>query len=95
LISLSPAILPPAKLCRPSITHPDFHAANVFVSTDSNIPSIIGAIDWQKAAVRPLFETVLLSVFDISATDVSHNTLAVDFEDPLLPSNIDELYDEI
>lgn len=90
-ISLSPAILPPAKLCRPSITHPDFHAANVFLSTDSNTPSITGVIDWQNATVRPLFETVLPSVFDVSATEVPHITLAGDFEDPLLPSNIDEL----
>jgi hypothetical protein len=90
-ISLSPAILPPAKLCRPSITHPDFHAANVFVSTDSNTPSVTGVIDWQNATVRPLFETVLPSVFDVSATDVPHITLTGDFEDPLLPSNIDEL----
>ena len=90
-ISLSPAILPPARLCRPSITHPDFHAANVFVSTDSNTPSISGLIDWQNATVRPLFETVLPSVFDVSATDVPHITLTGDFEDPLLPSNIDDL----
>src|ERR1700678_2474490 len=90
-ILLSPAILPPAKLCCPSITHPDFHAANVFVSTDSNTPSVTGVIDWQNATVRPLFETVLPSVFDVSATDVPHITLAGDFEDPLSPSNIDEL----
>src|ERR1700678_1071798 len=89
--SFSPAILPLAKLRRPSITHPDFHAANVFVSTDSNTPSVTGVIDWQNATVRPLFETVLPSVFDVSATDVPHITLAGDFEDPLLPSNIDEL----
>jgi hypothetical protein len=93
-VSLSPAILPLAKLCRPSISHPDFHAANVFVSTDSNTPSVTGVIDWQNSTVRPLFETVLPSffdVFDVSVTDVPHITVTGDFEDPLMPSNIDEL----
>ena len=34
---------------------------------------------------------MLPSVFDVSATNVAHIKLAGDFEDPLLPSNIDEL----
>ena len=63
----------------------------MFVSTDSNTPSVTGVIDWQNATVRPLFEIVLPSVFDVSATDVPHITLTGDFEDPLSPSNIDEL----
>lgn len=63
----------------------------MFVSTDSNTPFVTGVIDWQNATVQPLFETVLPSVFDISAADVPHITLTGDFEDPLMPSNIDEL----
>jgi hypothetical protein len=71
-ISLSPAILPPAKLCRPSITHPDLHPTNVFVSTDSKTPSVTGVIDWQNAIVQPLFETVLPPFFKSTAMRSVH-----------------------
>jgi hypothetical protein len=48
-------LVPPPEMRRFHLRHPDLHAANLLVSSDSASPdSITGIIDWQTAGVEPL-----------------------------------------
>lgn len=53
-LQLAPAMVPPAELTHsPTLWHPDLHLDNVFV--DPETKQITRIIDWQSAAVMPLF----------------------------------------
>ena len=68
-LCLVPAVLPPYEHCKPTLSHPDLHAANIFVNDDDSI-SVAAIIDWQGAAIRPLFETVMLEFVDINTNNL-------------------------
>jgi hypothetical protein len=90
-LSLSPAVLPAPEYCTPTLSHPDLHAANIFVNDDDSM-SVTAIIDWQGAAIRPLFETVVPKFINIDTKNLKYAQLpAGDLQQPVLPDNFDEL----
>ena len=90
-LSLAPAVLPPHKYCTPTLSHPDLHAANIFVNDDDSM-SVAGIIDWQGATIRPLFETAMPEFVDIDTKNLSYAKLPEgDLQHPVLPDNFDGL----
>ena len=51
-LKIAPALLPSNEFLQPVLRHPDLQPNNIFVSDDLDI---VGLIDWQHAAVLPLF----------------------------------------
>jgi aminoglycoside phosphotransferase (APT) family kinase protein len=49
-LSLAPVVLPPGEHYMPTLSHPDLHAANIFVNNKNSI-SVTAVIDWQGAAI--------------------------------------------
>ena len=91
-LSLVPAVLPPHEHCTPTLSHPDLHAANIFVNDDDSM-SVAAIIDWQGAAIRPLFETVMPDFVDIDTKNLKYAKLlgGDDLQQPVLPDNFDSL----
>lgn len=90
-LSLAPSVLPSHEHCIPTLSHPDLHAANVFVNDDDSM-SVAAIIDWQGAAIRPLFETVMPDLVDIDTKNLKYAKLpGGDLQQPVLPDNFDEL----
>ena len=73
-LSLVPVVLPPHEHCTPTLSHPDLHAANIFVKDDDAM-SVAAIIDWQGAAIRPLFETVMPDFVDIDTKNLRYAKL--------------------
>jgi len=44
----------PENMCRPALSHPDFHSNNILVSSD-NPAHITGVVDWEFASILPLW----------------------------------------
>jgi hypothetical protein len=44
----------PENVCRPALSHPDFHSNNILVSSD-NPAHITGVVDWEFASILPLW----------------------------------------
>jgi hypothetical protein len=86
-LSLFPAVLPSHEHCTPTLSHPDLHAANIFVNDDDST-SVAAIIDWQGAAIRPLFETVMPDFVNI---DTKNLLSGGDLQQPLLPDDFDAL----
>ena len=90
-LSLAPAVLPSREHYMPTLSHPDLHAANIFVN-DKNSISVTAVIDWQGAAIRPLFETVTPDFVNVDAKNLKCAKLpGGDLQQPVLPDNFDEL----
>ena len=90
-LSLAPAVLPSHQHCTPTLSHPDLHAANVFVDNDDSM-SVTAIIDWQGAAIRPLFETVMPDFVEIDTKNLKYaKLLGDDLQQAVLPDNFDEL----
>jgi hypothetical protein len=90
-LSLAPAVLPSREHCMPTLSHPDLHAANIFVN-DNNSISVGAIIDWQGAAIRPLFETVTPDFVDVDTKNLKYAKLPGGYlQQPVLPDNFDEL----
>lgn len=54
--------------------------------------SVAAIIDWQGAAIRPLFETVMSDFVDIDTKNLRYaKLLGGDLQQPLLPDNFDAL----
>jgi hypothetical protein len=65
---------------------PDLHAPNIFVN-NNNSTSVTAIIDWQGAAVRPLFETATPQFIDVDTNNLDYvKFLGDDLEQPALPS---------
>jgi hypothetical protein len=95
-VSLAPAVLPSPPKCRPTLSHPDLHAANIFVNKSKFMP-VTAVIDWQGAAVRPLFETGIPDFVDTGNLDyvtALNNDPGQDTKDPFLKS-VHELRPEL
>lgn len=91
-LSLVPAVLPSPKHCTATLSHPDLHAANIFINDESTPATAL--IDWQGASVRPLFETPMPQCVDVDTSTLIYAKLPNgDLERPVLPSNYDELSD--
>ncbi|KAF8809239.1 hypothetical protein BYT27DRAFT_6526665 [Phlegmacium glaucopus] len=89
-LTLAPAVLPSREHCMPTLSHPDLHAANMFVN-DNNLISVAAIIDWQGAAIRPLFETIMPDFVDIDTKNLKYAKVPGDLQQPVLPDNFDEL----
>jgi Phosphotransferase enzyme family len=90
-LSLAPAVLPLHEHRVPTLSHPDLHAANIFVNDDNPI-SVTAIIDWQGAAIRPLFETIMPDFVNVDTKNLKYAKLpGGDLQDPVLPDNFDEL----
>ena len=89
---LVPAVLPAPEYCTHiSLSHPDLHAANIFINDDDSM-SVGAIIDWQGAAIRPLFETVKPEFAVIDANNLKYaKLLGGDLQEPVLPDNFDAL----
>jgi hypothetical protein len=86
-LSLFPAVLPSHEHCAPTLSHPDLHAANIFVNDDDST-SVAAIIDWQGAAIRPLFETVMPDFVNIDTKNLKYAKLpGGDLQQPLLPDD--------
>ena len=93
-LSLAPAVLPSPEYLVPTLSHPDLHAANVFVNGHDKSMPLSAIIDWQGAAVRPLFETVIPDLVDINVDTLRYAKVLGDLQQPVLPDNFDELSDD-
>ncbi|KDR84192.1 hypothetical protein GALMADRAFT_205913 [Galerina marginata CBS 339.88] len=89
-LSLAPAVLPSPEYCQPTLSHPDLHAANIFVNDESM--SVTGIIDWQGACVRPLFETPIPQFVDVDTSNLIYAKLTTD-DLPVFPDNFDAMSD--
>ena len=75
----------------PTLSHPDLHAANIFVD-DNNSISVAAVIDWQGSAIRPLFETVTPDFVDVDTKNLKYAKLPEgDLQRPVLPDNFDKV----
>ena len=74
----------------PTLSHSDLHAANIFVN-DNNSISVAAIIDWQGAAIRPLFETIMPNFVAVNTNNLTYAKLPGDLQQPVLPDNFDEL----
>ncbi|KDQ11898.1 hypothetical protein BOTBODRAFT_162342 [Botryobasidium botryosum FD-172 SS1] len=88
-LRLAPAILPrEPEFHAPTLFHPDLHPANIMPTVTVHPPSPIalsGIIDWQGVAIRPLFEAIMPSAFEVTSSDLKYLDLTRDFEDPHMP----------
>ncbi|KAF9485545.1 hypothetical protein BDN70DRAFT_591828 [Pholiota conissans] len=92
-LHLAPAVLPSTEYYAPTLAHPDLHAGNILVTGDDPL-SVSGFLDWQGAAVRPLFETEAPNIFidDDGASDLKYITISDDgLYKPVLLENYSEL----
>jgi hypothetical protein len=87
---LAPAVLPSPEYCLPTLSHPDLHAANIFVDDDRSV-SVTAIIDRQGATVRPLFETTIPDFVNINIENLQYVNVPGDLQHPILPQNFDEL----
>ena len=90
-LTLVPTVLLPHEYCTPTLSHPDLHAANIFVNDDDSM-SVAAISDWQGAAIRPLFETVMPEFVVIDTKNLKYaKLLGGDLQEPVLPDNFDAL----
>jgi hypothetical protein len=88
---LAPAIFPASEFCSPTLSHPNFHAGNIFVNNDKAM-FVTGIIDWQRASLRPLFEIEIPEVVNIDNRDLEYVRLpSGELQQPILPDNFEEL----
>ncbi|KAF9485544.1 kinase-like protein [Pholiota conissans] len=89
--SLAPAVLPPPEYCIPTLSHPDLHVGNIFV-TGTDPLSVSGFIDWQGASVSPLFETEIPNIFDDDdESNLKYVAVVPGEHQPIMPDNYDQL----
>ncbi len=90
--AIAPAVVPENIYCRPTLSHPDLHASNIFV-TNSDPISVTSIIDWQNASVLPLFESELPKFLDhgISSSQLKYVSISGSLDRPVLPDNFETL----
>lgn len=93
--AIAPAVLPESIYCMPTLSHPDLHADNIFV-TDTDPMSITSIIDWQGASVLPLFESEMPKFLNhqVFGSQFKHISISDNLEKPVLPDNFNTLGDE-